>query len=127
MASISASVDLLKLPKVGVKEINGYQCLVIPITLSGINLKVDDNLNPVSANLYLNINERRNVGNYGQTHFVKQGFSKEFRESNKELVEQCKQVYLGDGRVVDFNNGQQNAQTNASPAQQKPKDDGLPF
>ncbi|MCD7942309.1 MAG: hypothetical protein LUH50_20950 [Bacteroides intestinalis] len=85
---------------------------------------MDDNSVAKSAYLDLSIFERKETGKYGDTHNMKQSFSKEYREATpKESLE--KKPYLGNLKplIFDTKNG---ANTAIAPVQKTEKDD-LPF
>lgn len=71
---LQGSIDLMKLDGATVTTIRGRNYVAIPIDTNDIYMKNS------SAYLSLNIYERRQVGRYGETHTVKQGFSRGFIE-----------------------------------------------
>ena len=71
---LQGSIDLMKLDGATVTTIRGRNYVAIPIDMKDIYMKNS------SAYLSLNIYERRQVGRYGETHTVKQGFSRGFIE-----------------------------------------------
>ena len=124
MSNLQGSIDLLKLQRTGIATIRGVKCLCIPIHENDIYIGVDENLKAKSAYLGLSIFERREIGKYGDTHNVKQSFSKEFREhTGKEEID--KRPYLGNMRplIIENKNG---AGTVDAPATNTEEDD-LPF
>lgn len=130
MSTLNISIDLLKLNKAGVTTINGQKCVVLPIDMVGLYEKTD-NGKTTSVKLFLSASERKEVGQYGDTHYVKQAFSKSFKEKNPTIVEDAKKVYLGEGKPFNYNNDN-NAQ--GSTAQAAPvsggtdaTNDDLPF
>lgn len=122
--NLQGSINLLELDLAGIATIRGKKCVVIPIQENDIYIGMDENLKAKSAYLGLSIFERREVGKYGDTHNVKQSFSKEFRESiPKEELD--KKPYLGNMKplAVGSNNG---VSTVNAPAATTEEDD-LPF
>lgn len=71
---LQGSIDLMKLDGATVTMIRGRNYVAIPIDTNDIYMKNS------SAYLLLNIYERKQVGRYGETHTVKQGFSRGFIE-----------------------------------------------
>lgn len=96
MGSLTGSIDLLKLSRAGVTTINNLQCLVIPVAENDIFILPDSvSGKPKGAYLNLNVWENRNGANqYGNTHYIKQSFSKTFREQAGEDALKAK-PYLG--------------------------------
>lgn len=122
--NLQGSVNLLALELAGVATIKGKRCVVIPIQENDIYVGVDDNSVAKSAYLGLSVFERREIGKYGDTHNVKQSFSKEYREATtKEALD--KKPYVGNMRplVIESKNG---ANTAIAPVEETEKDD-LPF
>lgn len=72
----------------------------------------------------LSIFARREVSQYGKTHYVKQSFSKDFREAYPQQVQE--KPFLGDMKpfVVENKNV---AETVEAPAVNVEDDDNLPF
>ena len=106
MNNLQGSIDLLKLQRSGIATIRGIKCLCIPIQENDIYIGMDENLKAKSAYLCLSIFERREVGKYGDTHNVKQSFSKEFREAVGE-DEIYKRPYIGNMKplIIESKNG----------------------
>ncbi len=131
--NLQGSVDLLKLELAGITTINGKECLVIPVKENDIYVSVDENLKPKAAYLGLSIFERRETGKYGDTHNVKQSFSKEFRE--KIGVDAVKsKPYIGNFKPLEIRSNQQNPQQQQPTQNAEPKHtplqeaaDDLPF
>lgn len=71
---LQGSIDLMKLDGATVTNIRGRNYVSIPIDTNDIYMKNS------GAYLLLNIYERKSVGRYGETHIVKQGFSRGFIE-----------------------------------------------
>lgn len=122
--NLTGSIDLLKLKMAGIATIRGKKCVVIPIEENDLYIGVDENLKAKSAHLGLSAFERREVSQYGKTHYVKQSFSKEYRESTpkEELVNK---PFLGDMKtfVIESRNGASSIEAPATTTE----DDDLPF
>lgn len=122
--NLQGNVNLLALEMAGVATIKGKRCVVIPIQENDIYIGVDENSVAKSACLGLSIFERKEIGKYGDTHNVKQSFSKEYREvTPKESLE--KKPYLGNMRPLIFET-KNGASSVIAPVQETEKDD-LPF
>jgi len=123
--NLQGSIDLLKLELAGIATIKGKKCLVIPIQENDIYINMNEDLRAKSAYLGLSIFERREISKYGKTHYVKQSFSKEFRDSNsKDVID--KKPFLGDMKpfVIDNKNS---AATVDAPVENTDEKDDLPF
>lgn len=122
--NLTGSIDLLKLDLAGIATIRGKKCVVIPIEENDLYIGVDENLKAKSAHLGLSAFERREVSQYGKTHYVKQSFSKEFREATPK-DELDKKPFLGDMKtfVVENRNGSESVEAPAITTEQ----DDLPF
>ena len=92
--NLQGKINLLKLEKAGLVMVNGRSgaklCVVIPVEENDIYVSRDESLKPKGAYLSINAwqsNAESGVDQYGNSHSVKQGFSKEFRErmSDEEL------------------------------------------
>ena len=118
--NLHGSIDLLRLQRTGIATIRGVKCLCIPIQENDIYVGMGENLKATSAYLGLSIFERKEVGKYGDTHNVKQSFSKEFRDAmGKEEID--KRPYLGNMKPLFSTNVIINAPETA------PEEDDLPF
>lgn len=85
------TIDLLKFYGAAIIPIQGAQsvqnCIVIPVDLNDIKVIADEATSqPQSARLYVNAWELKSPSRYGDTHLVKQSFSKDFAEQNEEYV-----------------------------------------
>ena len=85
--NLQGKINLLKLEKTGLMMVNGRSgaklCVVIPVEENDIYVSRDESLKPKGAYLSINAwqsNSESGVDQYGNSHSVKQGFSKEFRE-----------------------------------------------
>lgn len=126
MDNLTGSIDLLKLNRSGIATIKGIKCLVIPIQENDIFVSADENLKPKAAYLGLSVYARREPSQYGKTHYVKQSFSKEYREAYPQQVQE--KPYLGDMKTFEFEN--KNAAETVSAPQVSVEDDessNLPF
>ncbi len=85
MANLSIDINLMKLSRVGVASIHGVKCVVIPVEENDIYVGVDEQNKAKSAHLHLSAWENKNgVSQYGDTHYIKKSFSKEFREAHPD-------------------------------------------
>lgn len=86
--NFSSSIDLLKLNGAFVKNIKGKTaskaCIIIPIEDADLYQRVDEDLNLKGVSLSLVHFERKEVGQYGDTHLVKQSHSKAWNDSHTE-------------------------------------------
>lgn len=110
---LSGSIDLLKLYNSGMATIRGVRCLVIPIENNDLYITKDDTTGKAKAcYLGLVVRERKEVDQWGKTHYCKQQLSKEFREGgNPEIVEEKKKTYLGNFKPVVFDDNTNQAGT----------------
>lgn len=87
MANLSIDINLMKLSRVGVASIHGVKCVVIPAEENDIYIGVDEQNKAKSAHLHLSAWENKNgVSQYGDTHYVKNSYSKEFREAHPDVT-----------------------------------------
>lgn len=106
---LSGSIDLLKLKDSGMATIKGKRCLVIPIDGNDLFVTKDDTTGRARAcYLGLAIRERREVDQWGKTHYCKQALSKEFKEgASQDVLEEKKNTYLGNFRPLVFDDSNQ--------------------
>lgn len=124
MSNLQGSIDLLRLQRTGIATIRGVKCLCIPIQENDIYVSVDENLKAKSAYLGLSIFERREVGKNGDTHNVRQSFSKEFREAaGKDELD--RRPYLGNMKPLIVES--RNASATVSAPEAVAEEDDLPF
>ena len=124
MSNLQGSIDLLKLQRTGIATIRGVKCLCIPIRENDIYVSVDENLKAKSAYLGLSIFERREVGKYGDTHNVRQSFSKELREAaGKDELD--RRPYLGNMKPLIIEN--KNGAGSVDAPTTNTEEDDLPF
>ncbi len=78
------SINLLRYKVARVMNVGGVPCVVLPIEHNDLYAKMDER-NQVSA-VYLNCSvwETKEPSKYGDTHYVKQSHSKEYREAQSE-------------------------------------------
>lgn len=97
MNNVRFSINLLKLKKSGVATIHGVRCVVIPIGDNDIYISNDETNKPKGAYLAFCAWASSN-SKYGNTHLVKQSFSKEFR--NKHPDSERLSPILGNGMLL---------------------------
>ena len=100
--NLTGSVNLLKLEKAGIATIKNKKCVVIPIEENDLYVSMDENLKAKAVYLNVNINERREPSQYGNTHYCKQYLSKQYKDANKTEAEAKSKVYLGDFKPYEF-------------------------
>lgn len=124
--NLTGSIDMLKLSRAGIATIRGVKCLVIPIQENDIYITADENLKPKSAYLGINVIARREVSQYGKTHYIKQNLSKEYKEAYGQEVASQK-PYLGDMKPFVFESN--NAANNVEAPSENVEDEGndIPF
>lgn len=125
--NLNGSIDLLKLSRAAVTTINSLQCVVIPITENDIYVTKDQQTGKAKS-AYLSFSAWENKGGanqYGNTHYIKQSFSKDFRERLGDKIKE--KPFLGNAKPINFSGQPQQQQ----PIQQQPSysqtDDSLPF
>jgi hypothetical protein len=82
--NLTGNVNLLKLEKAGIATIKNKKCVVIPIEENDLYVSMDENLKAKAVYLNVNINERREPSQYGNTHYCKQYLSKQYKDANKK-------------------------------------------
>lgn len=128
MDNFNAKLNLLKLKRAGVMQIQGrgevLRCLVIPIEENNIFVSTDDNNRPKAAYLDLTAWALQNP-KYDETHMIKQSLPKEVREKMTDKEKKAMPI-LGGMRPVSFE--VQNAATTCdAPFAQTQNLDDLPF
>lgn len=128
MDNFNAKLNLLKLKRAGVMQIQGrgevLRCLVIPIEENNIFVSTDDNNRPKAAYLDLTAWALQNP-KYDETHMIKQSLPKEVREKMTDEEKKSMPI-LGGMRPVSFE--VQNAATTCdAPFAQTQNLDDLPF
>lgn len=112
--NLTGSIDLLKLQQTGLATIKGVRCVVIPVEDNDLYITKDAATGKAkSAYISFNIIAAREVGKFGDTHYCKQSFSKEYRETRSEVVEARRKVYLGNFKPLQFE-GHANAASSAT-------------
>lgn len=134
---IMGNLDLLKYemacittitnPKTGVSK----RGVFIPFEGNDIYVKTDEVTGKAKrATVGLDLIQRKEVSQYGHTHFCKQVLSKEFREMYPEKAEAKRSVYMGDFKEYEREIGSGNAvnTVEAEPMNVSPEEqEELPF
>ena len=128
MDNFNAKLNLLKLKRAGVMQIQGrcevLRCLVIPIEENNIFVSTDDNNRPKSAYLDLTAWALQNP-KYDETHMIKQSLPKEVREKMTDEEKKAMPI-LGGMKPASFE--VQNAASSCdAPFAQTQNLDDLPF
>lgn len=128
MADFNGKLNLLKLKRAGIMQIQGrtgvLRCLVIPVEDNNIFVTTDENNHPKAAYIDLTAWELKNP-KYDETHMIKQSLPKEVRE--KMTDEEKKAIpILGGLKPVIFES-QNAASSCAAPIAQTQNSDDLPF
>ena len=123
MSIINGSVDLLKVPTAKVVEKDGKEFIVIDITdNSKLNhFKRESNEKPNSVYMGIATCQKREVDDYGKTHYIELNRTKEEREQGAD------RVYLGDGKEFVFDNNSTSANNAQVQNNNTPSGDDLPF
>lgn len=104
MDNFNAKLNLLKLKRAGVMQIQGrgevLRCLVIPIEENNIFVSTDDNNRPKAAYLDLTAWALQNP-KYDETHMIKQSLPKEVREKMTDEEKKAMPI-LGGMRPASF-------------------------
>lgn len=125
--NLTASIDLSKLSRVAVANIPGKTgtlvCVIIPV-------EENDIVRHANGGIYLNLNVLESKEpKFGQTHYIKQNFSKEFRESyasqfaDKDERNKINPI-LGNAKPLEF---EQNVAPAVSTETTVEQPDDLPF
>jgi len=106
--NVRCSADLLKFEDAFVAKIHNVDCVIIPIKRNDLYASLDNNtLKPKSVYFNFDVLSRKEIGQYGDTHNIKQNLSKEFRESgefDQAYKEKRQAVYFGNGKPLIFDN-----------------------
>lgn len=121
--NLTGSINLLKLDMAGVATIRGKKCVVIPMQENDLYLKIGDDLKAKGVYLGINVWERKEASQFGQTHTIKQNFSKDFREHCSKEVMDAK-PFIGDMKPIERVN---NADIVNAPVSAVDEKDDLPF
>lgn len=121
------SINLLKLKNACVITVTGRsekkKGIFIPIQENDLYVSLDESLKPKSITLSIASWALKEKGQYGDTHLLKQNFSKEFREQMSE-EELRNTPILGNMRPME----KADAVSNVSSTEvQVPEQDDLPF
>lgn len=132
------SINLARLQNVGIMNVKGQnsikKCIVIPIEDNDIYIKVEDRTTQDGAQytsklyaLGVEIYEKREVDQHGNSHHAKLATSKEWinKHTQQERDERNK-VYLGNFKPMEIPSTNQ-AATVQAPFAEAQADDDLPF
>lgn len=130
MDNLNIDINLLKLSRAGVTTIHGLRCVVIPTDENDIYVSQDAQTGKPKA-AYLRVTawaNKNGVDQYGHSHYMKQSFSKEYRNTHPDANRNA--PILGNGKPVQVQGG-------ATPSAQPPitnpantsldNDEDLPF
>lgn len=100
MSSLNIDINLLKLSRAGVASIHGVKCVVIPCEENDIYVSLDNQTGKAkSAHLHITAWENKNgMSQYGDTHYIKPSYSKEFRATNAEASKNA--PIIGNGKPI---------------------------
>lgn len=100
MSSLNIDINLLKLSRAGVASIHGVKCVVIPCEENDIYVSQDEQTSKAkSAHLHITAWENKNgISQYGDTHYIKPSYSKEFRTANAEANKNA--PIIGNGKPI---------------------------
>ena len=100
MSSLNIDINLLKLSRVGVASIHGVRCVVIPCEENDIYVSLDNQTGKAkSAHLHFTAWENKNgISQYGDTHYIKPSYSKEFRAAHPEVNQNT--PIIGNGKPI---------------------------
>ena len=103
--NLNIDINLLAFDGAAVVSIKGKTAtkkwVVIPVEDNDIYLSADDQGRAKAAYLHLTAWERREPGQYGDTHNVKQSFSKPYRERvGEEVIKQ--KPFVGNGKPAQL-------------------------
>ena len=134
------SVNLAKLTNVGLMNVKGKsgvtkKCVVIPIEDNDIFVKVtektDTNGNKFTSKIFglgVEVYEKRETDQYGNSHYLKRGVSKEYVNSHNQAdVDAMNKTYLGDLKPVEIPSSNQAATIQPEQETAASNDDDLPF
>ena len=100
MSSLNIDINLLKLSRVGVASIHGVRCVVIPCEENDIYVSQDNQTGKAkSAHLHVTAWENKDgMSQYGDTHYIKPSYSKEFRAAHPEVNQNT--PIIGNGKPI---------------------------
>ena len=121
------NINLLKLKNACIITVKGKTTskkgIFIPIQENDLFVAMDEELKPKGVHLGLSSWELKQKGQYGDTHLLKQSFSKDFREQMSE--EELKNTpILGNMKPIERTNDVSNV---AVPEVSASEEDDLPF
>ncbi len=127
--NLQGNINLAKLKKVGVATINGVRCVCIPVEENDLYIKRNEEkgaepFKHISFSVAIWEN-KDGADEYGNTHYCKRSFSKEYRETHPQ--EENKQ-YFGNFKPIAVAGNE--AQTTPAPVAENVElkgDDNLPF
>ncbi len=101
MSNLSIDINLLKLDKAAVVELknkNGenVKCVALPIEGNDLYASVNQTTGQPSVYLSLAAWENREKGKYGDTHYIKQSHSKQWREAHPD----AQTPIIGNGKII---------------------------
>jgi hypothetical protein len=128
--NVEGNIDLLKLRQATVMSIKGknglVKCVVVPVEINDIYVTADDTGKARSARLGLAISSRKEISQYGHTHYCKQRFSKNYNDAvSQEVIEENKKIYLGDFKEFEYN--KQGLESVEAPVADVESYDDMPF
>lgn len=130
MASYIGKFDFLKLKNACVINVNGNtgakKGVFIPIEDNNLFVKMDENDKPKYAYLDFIAFENKSPSRFGDTHMIKQSFSKDARLNMSEEEKRMIPI-LGNMKPYEFKNPSQSSEESASQPVKKEKDEPLPF
>lgn len=100
MSSLNIDINLLKLSRAGVASIHGVKCVVIPCEENDIYVSQDNQTGKAkSAHLHVTAWENKDgMSQYGDTHYIKPSYSKEFRTAHPETSQNT--PIIGNGKPI---------------------------
>lgn len=122
--NLKGNINLLAMSRAGMATIRGVKCVVIPVAENDLYVSADDSGKVKGCYLGLSVYERREASDKGVTHYVKQRFSKEYREAHTE-EEMSGKPYLGN--MKPFTIESRNAADKMEAAVTTTEEDDLPF
>lgn len=118
MDNYNLKINLLKLTKAGVMNVNGRECVVIPIA--------ENWLYKGQSSVYLDLAmwTRREQGRFGDTHYIKQSMPKQWRSANPN----GQAPIIGDAKPIELTQQSQvQAQAPAAQMSVPAEPNDLPF
>lgn len=105
MSNVRCNIDLLKFEDSFVGKVHDVECVIIPIKRNDLYVSLDNDFKPKGCYFALDVLERQEIGEYGDSHYLKQNLSKEFKESTDYLGEYKDKragVFFGNGKPLVF-------------------------